>query len=336
MYNTSKSPMMILEERYAKGEITKEEFDRIKMISEFNRFFSSKTLASTYKPTFVKCLLDLGDYNEYEGSEWVESNVDRLTVDLNFVAARFLRYYHPLKFKFKLKQEATPKTIAIYRILEEYSTLIGTKSTPSKKELSSEKFSEMRQKAIKDGIKPQVLKKLLNDCKIYTISKGSNSIEIKKDIVKFMKDNKKVLESALNHMISGYLEKCNSSPNISTKLEERIPRTVLGKSDFQKIISMQTSSCFYCKSEGTEFAQEHFIPWNFLYQTEDYNIVASCKKCNSSKHDKLPERRFLDLIIQRNKELSNLPMGYSDEFMRNLYENCRTEYHGKDKDLWSI
>ena len=62
------------------------------MISEFNRFFSSKSLASTYKPTFLKCLLDLGDYRTDEGSQWVSENGDSFIVDLNFVAARFLRY----------------------------------------------------------------------------------------------------------------------------------------------------------------------------------------------------------------------------------------------------
>ena len=41
------------------------------MTSEFNRFFKSKNLASTYKPTFLKCLLDIGDYENDEGSQWV-------------------------------------------------------------------------------------------------------------------------------------------------------------------------------------------------------------------------------------------------------------------------
>ncbi|NDB90947.1 MAG: hypothetical protein EB166_09115 [Thaumarchaeota archaeon] len=129
------------------------------MISEFNRFFSSKSLASTYKPTFLKCLLDLGDYKLDEGSQWVSENKDRLTVDLNFVAARFLRYYWPLRFKFRLKQEATATPIAVYRILEEYEEQIGVKSTPSKKLMCSEKLSDLRLKTIKEGIKPQVLDK---------------------------------------------------------------------------------------------------------------------------------------------------------------------------------
>ena len=305
------------------------------MTLEFNRFFSSKSLASTYKPTFVKCLLDLGDYNENEGDQWVKKHVNSLTVDLNFIAARFLRYYHPLKFKFKLKQEATAKRIVIYRILEEFENLIGAKTTPSKKTMCSNDFAGMRLKAIKEGIKPQVLKKLLNDCEIYTINNGSNSIEIAQDIVEYMKKNKKVLEAALNHMIAGYLEKCNSSPNISTKLEEKIPRTVLKKIDFGKIISMQESCCFYCKNKGEVFAQEHFIPWNFIFQTENFNIVAACQQCNSSKNDRLPDTKFLDNVINRNKKLEKLPLGYSDEYMKNLYENCKMEYHGKDKELWS-
>ena len=305
------------------------------MISEFNRFFKSKSLASTYKPTLVKCLLDLADYASDEGNQWVKQKGDVYMVDLHFIAARFLRYYHPLRFKFKLKQEATKKRIAIYNILEEYEEQLGVKSTPSKKVMCSEKFSEIREKTIINGaIRQQVLPKLRNDCNIYTINSGSKSIQIKKEIIDFMRDNKKLLESALNHMIAEYLEKCNSSPNISTKLEEKISRTTLTKDKFQKIINMQNSCCFYCGNKGDSFAQEHFLPWNFLFQTENYNIIAACQACNSSKNDKLPHGKYLNKIIKRNQSLEDLPMGYSEEFMKNMYENCRLEYHGRDKTLW--
>lgn len=305
------------------------------MISEFNRFFKSKSLASTYKPTLVKCLLDLADYQNDEGGQWVKQKGDTYTVDLHFIVARFLRYYHPLRFKFKLKQEATKKRIAIYSILEEFEEQLGVKSTPSKKVMCSEKFSEIREKTIVNGaIRQQVLPKLRNDCNIYTINSGSKSIEIKKEIIDFMRDNKTLLESALNYMIAKYLEKCNSSPNISTKLEEKISRTILPKDKFQKMINMQNSCCFYCGNKGDSFAQEHFLPWNFLFQTENYNIIAACQTCNSSKNDRLPHGKYLDKIIKRNQGLENLPMGYSEEFMKNMYENCRLEYHGRDKTLW--
>jgi len=306
------------------------------MISEFNRFFKKQSLASTYKPTFVKCLLDLGDYEKYEGGNWVEEKQDEVIVDLNFIAVRFLRLYHPLKFKFKLKQEATKKTIAVYRILEEFEKQIGKKTTPSKKSLCSKDFEEIRKKTINEGIKPQVLKKLLNDCKIYKINKGSNSIVIKKEIIHFMNKNKKLLESALNHMIARYLENCNMSPNISTKLEEKIPQKKLKTQEFNEIVSLQKSRCFYCEKKFDSFAQEHFLPWNWVWQTENFNIVPACTNCNSSKHDKLPEEKFLKKLLERNKKLDNLPIGYSDKFLETQYENCRTGYHGIDQELWKL
>ncbi len=306
------------------------------MISEFNRFFKKQSLASTYKPTLVKCLLDLGDYQQDEGGKWIEDNGDSLIVDLNFVAARFLRYYHPLKFKFKLKQAATKQRIAIYSILEDFEHLVGVKSTPSKKMMCSDKLVEMRKSTIENNaIKQQVLPKLLHDCDIYTIIPGSKSIAIKKDVVDFMKANKNLLESALNHMISRYLENCNASPNISTKLEERIPRKTLKPSEFAKIISIGKSRCFYCNQKFTSFAQEHFLPWNFMFQTENFNIVPACTTCNSSKNDKLPHGKYLALLFGRNCKLDDLPIGYSEEFLEKLYETCRLEYHGKDKDLWT-
>ena len=112
------------------------------MISEFNRFFSSQNLASTYKPTFLKCLLDLADYKEDEGGNWVVKNGNEITVDLNFVAARFLRYYWPLLFKFRLKQD--PLTLQLqcidyYRNIQNYleQRLTQQKSNSALKSLPS-------------------------------------------------------------------------------------------------------------------------------------------------------------------------------------------------------
>jgi len=307
------------------------------MISEFNRFFLSQSTASTYKPTFLKCLLDVGDCKSYEGKQWVIKTEDIFVVDLNFVAARFLRYYWPLHFKFKLKQEATKKNqIAVYGILKDYKRQLKVKSTPTKKFFCLKKFDGLRARTIKDGIQPQVLRKLLNDCKIYSIQKGSKKIEIKKDVVAYMKNNKKILESALNHMIAKLIEKYNKDfPNVSRKLEEKIPRKTLDTVEFEKIIKMQKSCCFYCGTERKSFAQEHFIPWNFVYDTEKFNIVAACKKpCNSSKNDKLPDTKYLELLLDRNDKLIDLPHSYSRDFLKNLYYSCWVEYHGKDQKLW--
>ena len=307
-------------------------------ISEFNRFFKKQSLAATYKPTLLKCLLDLGDYSQEEGGKWIETKDDSLIVDLNFVVARFLRYYYPLKFKFKLKQDPQPtKTIQIYEILERFKDEIFMKSIPSKKQFCSNKFSTVREITIKSGaIKQQVLPKLLNDCNIYEIIENSKKIVIKKNIVNFMKENKNLLESALNNMISTYLEGCNASPNISTKLKETMPRITLKKPIFHEIIKLQDGQCFFCKKKFDEFAQEHFLPWNFIFRTENFNITAACKTCNSSKNDRLPDGKYLEQIIERNKKLNDLPSGYSEESFRQLYEICKIEYHGKEKELWMI
>jgi hypothetical protein len=44
--------------------------------------------------------------------------------------------------------------------------------------------------------------------------------------------------------------------------------------------------------------------------------------------------KYLDNIIKRNKNLEKLPMGYSAEFLTNMYEQSIVEYYGEEKDLW--
>ena len=180
----------------------------------------------------------------------------------------------------------------------------------------------------------QVLPKLLNDCNIYKIADDKEHIIIKKEVVDYMTANKNVLESGLNHMISRYLENCNASPNISTKLEENLQRKKMSKVEENEVLEISQNTCFYCPVKDEKFDMDHFVPWNYLGQTEQYNMIPACKTCNTSKNDRLTVRKYLDKLIERNKKLKKLPMGYSEEFLTNMYENAIIEYHGKDRELW--
>ena len=45
-----------------------------KIRNEMERFFQKTNMVSTYKPMFLKALLDLGDFKENEGSQWVKDD----------------------------------------------------------------------------------------------------------------------------------------------------------------------------------------------------------------------------------------------------------------------
>ena len=100
-------------------EYTKE----YRYLQRFNTFFSdSEKLSSTYKPVFVKSLTDISDYNEQNlhrliGHKWITRQDDKLRVDLNFIAIRYIRYFWEFYFKFKLKQSHSPQDANINRIL---------------------------------------------------------------------------------------------------------------------------------------------------------------------------------------------------------------------------
>ena len=121
---------------------------------------------------------------------------------------------------------------------------------------------------------------------------------------------------------------------------------------------MQDSRCFYCDTQKCvcsdcekrrkehkkpkQFAQDHFIPFNFVRDTKNYNIVPACFDCNSDKSDKLPAKEYLNAKIDSNKSLEagaeypllELPDGYGPETMLNRYGDCLIEYHGPNQELW--
>ena len=220
-----------------------------------------------------------------------------------------------------------------YKIFEKFD-VFKPKNKVSKKEFCKEEYKDARIMLVRDGISKTVFKLLKKDCDIYEPVKKSKTFTFSKDNALYVKQHKNQLTKALNHELSLFLGTFNNSPNIPSKLEEKQKRPNLNSKDSIENIKIQNSKCFYCEKPGKEFAQDHFIPWNYVYLTEKHNMVPACVTCNSSKHDSLSSKNFLEKIIVRNKKLE-LSAGYSESSMRSEWENCRLGYHGENKKLWT-
>lgn len=302
-----------------------------KYLNRFNSFFNNEKLSSTYKPVFLKSLLDISDYDDefaegkLIGNLWIEKDDERLRINLNFIAIRYIKYYWEFLFKFKLKQSHSPLDANINTILRKVNK---EPKTPSLELLASEGFIELRKEVINRSIKPEVLVHLDPIGDLYKRHERSDSITVDMSLIDFLKTHKGILLAALNFMITRYLEKINFVPRIAEKVAGSIPRTHLNNKEKTILLELHDDSCFYCQAKSQRgYHMDHVIPFNYLYQTEIFNIVPSCNTCNSSKNDRLPTLEVLERVIERNKKLI-LRRDYTDEWYRKLYDTCITSYHG--------
>ena len=299
-----------------------------KYLNRFNSFFNNEKLSSTYKPVFLKSLLDISDYDDSTGirlvgHQWIEKKDERLRVDLNFIAIRYIKYYWEFLFKFKLKQSHSPLDANIIAILRNVNK---EPKTPSLEQLDSVEFQTLRKEVINKSIKPEVLIHLDPIGDLYKRNERSDSITVDISLIDFFKNHKGILLAALNFMITRYLEKINFVPRIAEKVAGSILRSHLNNKEKAILLELH-NSCFYCQAKSQEHHMDHVIPFNYLYQTEIFNIVPACSTCNSSKNDRLPTIEIFERVIERNKKLS-LRRDYTDEWYRKLYDTCIASYHG--------
>ena len=264
---------------------------------------SSKAVVLT-NGTFLNGLIHVGEKNFGGGRAGEKASVGLTSnlESLGFVSGRMKTGTPPrvdgrtLNYELMEEQPGDSSPSKFSYLENKFKDELGVKSQPTKKQLCKDRFAPIREETIaSDGIKYQVLPKLLNDCNIY-VPKNKKSIEIKNDIVDYIRKNKNVLESGINFILARYLEGINASPNIATKLQEKIPRKRLD-TGFSEIIELQDGKCFFCNGKFDDYAQEHFLPWNFIFRTENFNITAACKICNSKKNDRLPHEKYLEKII---------------------------------------
>ncbi len=102
-----------------------------------------------------------------------------------------------------------------------------------------------------------------------------------------------------------FLESINfGAPNLAKKVEARV-RGPRDQRKFVKMLEPLSKACFYCgedlKFDGTTHV-DHVIPYDYVGETELWNAVLACQQCNCAKLDRLPPKRFVDALIEQNRE----------------------------------
>lgn len=284
-----------------------------------NNVFSSKTNKTTsYKFGFFKAIID----NVF--------NLNGLVISYDVLFERFAEMYWNLVAKYKLIQiQATSRfskstvEIIIEEIIKKYN-------------LDNEVVFE----ALREDIKNEVIRKISNKCSLYVVGaffEDSNSmfysfdkqkqiITFQKDVVQYIIKYKNIL-SKLNYFEwIKFLEKTNNNTVVS--LAEKLDNsTKRGDLSFYRDFLYEfykKKECFYCGKnlENKKIEMDHFIPWSYLKDDKQWNIVMSCRECNNSKRDKLPDKLFIEKLVKQNKEIME----------SSIYKSVEKEYRAYDKN----
>ncbi|MHA1252739.1 MAG: HNH endonuclease, partial [Candidatus Helarchaeota archaeon] len=69
----------------------------------------------------------------------------------------------------------------------------------------------------------------------------------------------------------------------------------------QKLYEYQEYKCFYCGKDMGSIAQaDHFIPYNYIFDSKIWNIVGACSDCNRKKYNFLVQEKYLEKLKTRN------------------------------------
>ena len=308
----------------------------------FDNFFRNSKKSSTYKPVFLRALLDIADLDDPNGSEgmagreWLCRVGDRLRLDLNFIAIRYAKYYWDMEESFHLRQTQDPHGARIIRIIKEQKDTWKRRFPPGISQLESGVMEPFRRKVISQAIKPEVLYHLRTDMPDLYVKVDTNIIELDYGLVGFLHEHKTIIRQGLNGVIAKYLEKLNRmTPQIANKIDaERISRKPLNPRFKEQMHKSQKSRCFYCECRLVRTHVDHVIPFNYVFSTDPYNCILACPRCNCLKYDRLPLRSTYEGVLDRNQEMKFVGRGirkFDRRSYRQLFNACRQEYNGNKK-----
>ena len=124
----------------------------------------------------------------------------------------------------------------------------------------------------------------------------------------FICKHKVIIEKLNYYEWARFLERVNEesvSLKLLNKIDESAKRNNLAY--YREILynEFENHTCFYCgkRLKPDKIDVDHFIPWSFIKDDMLWNLVLSCPHCNRQKNDRLPDKIFLDNLVERNQHI---------------------------------
>lgn len=325
-----------------------------RIAQKFSHYFHSGVLTSSYKPVLLKAIIHL----------LKKKHVKQLNgiyyIPMEDIAEYFFRFNIVLYKRFNLKQlNSKNRNVKIYGIIDEHFASDPGIKVP--KEIPKDTIEK-----IIYLLHRNVIYLLRRDLQVFNFYDANlNLIGLKYDIkneqefkalinrkhicyiglsvliVKFIVLNRPVLEAAVLANLAIFLEGINNVPNLNAKIRiaDGTYRGIrnISDQDKKKLYAYQNKRCFYCGCDMNENPEaDHFVPYNYLLDSEIWNIVAACQQCNSKKSNYLVEEpEYLEVLFERNITPEFISLFHADieqaksialeknKLLQQHYSNCK-------------
>ena len=269
---------------------------------------------NTYKFALARALIELcGEDRGRRG--------DALVIPYRGLAEKFLRYYWHQEYRFHMRQDfhtkKRPRVISALRRVwgdgpqpGSFASLDPGDRDRAVRLILSGVFGHARSKTSFVVPRFQNVRSGAGTAEtraFYDYDDDAQEIVMRPGAPEFFRDNRVMAESLVTLEWTRYLERANRGlPSLVAKVE-RIDEPERGQAQlarYRRAWSRRTCHCFYCRCrlERGLVHVDHFIPWSYIFDDSEWNLVLACRACNLKKGASLPQGEFRDALVRRNRK----------------------------------